>query len=186
MSQRAQIYLLAALVVVFGVVVYLYLYPLSKSQVPGFAGVLAADSKFVPLDVQEPELRLGQLEKLRKLEYAGSRRNIFVVAPSPVAGLTVPAAKAPEPFVGPLRPPPPPPLQVPGEFFGYAAQPKTGRKFAFFTSGDDVLVVAEGDTFLNNFRVVHIGNDSADIEEVSTGRRATVPMIQPPNQASNP
>ena len=186
MKQRVQIYVLAALLVALCAVAYLYVYPVSRSQVPGFAGVFAADNKFVPLDVQEPQLRLGELEKLRKLEYSGSHRNIFVASAPPVAKPAGPSGPAPEPFVGPIKPPPPPPLQVPGEFFGYAAQKSTGHKFAFFTSGDDVLVVAEGDTFLSNFRVVHIGNDSADVEEISSGRRATVPMVQPPSQGSNP
>ena len=44
---------------------------------------------------------------------------------------------------------------------------------------------AEGDTFLNRFRLVHIGNDSADVEEISTGRHATVQMVQPPPEAMN-
>ena len=182
MSRRTEMYLLAGLVIVLAAVLYFR----SRSDVPGIPGVFAADTKFVPLDVQEPQLRLGQLDKLRKLEYSGSHRNIFMTAPPPAAKPSGPAVKPPEPFVGPMKPPPTPPLQVPGEFFGYAAQSKTGRKFAFFTSGDDVLVVAEGDTFLSNFRVVHIGNDSADVEEISSGRRATVPMTQPPNQVSNP
>ena len=182
MSRRTEIYLLAGLVVILAAILYFR----NRSDVPGIAGVFAADTKFVPLDVQEPQLRLNQLERLRKLEYSGSHRNIFVAAPPPVPKPVGQAAAAPPPFVGPMKPPPPPPLQVPGEFFGYAAQPKTGRKFAFIASGDDILVVAEGDTFLNSFRVVHIGNDSADVEEISTGRRATVPMTQPPNQASNP
>ena len=50
---------------------------------------------------------------------------------------------------------------------------------AFFTSGDEVLIVPEGDTFLNGLRLLHIGNDSAEVEEVSSGRHATVPMVQP-------
>ncbi len=58
----------------------------------------------------------------------------------------------------------------------------SGRRVAFFTSGDDVLVVAEGDTFLGRFRLVHIGNDTADVEELGTGRHTTVPMVQPPGE----
>jgi hypothetical protein len=41
------------------------------------------------------------------------------------------------------------------------------------------LVVPEGDTFLHGFRLVHIGDTSADVEEISTGRKATVQMVQP-------
>jgi hypothetical protein len=51
---------------------------------------------------------------------------------------------------------------------------------AFFKQGDEVLVVGEGETFLNNFRLIRIGNDSAEVEQVSDHRHATVPMLQPP------
>jgi hypothetical protein len=74
----------------------------------------------------------------------------------------------------------PTPVQVPGEFFGYAMTPSTGKRVAFFKQGDDVFVVAEGDTFLSNFRLIHIGPDSADVEQISDHRHATVPMVQPP------
>jgi hypothetical protein len=183
MSQRTKAYVLAGLVVLLAAVIYYYEF--NRASVPGFSGVLAADTKFEPLDVQEPSLRLDELTRLRKLEYSGSHRNIFVATPPP---LPVPAgqAAAVRPFVGPKQPPPPPPLQVPAEFFGYASQPHSGKRVAFFTSGDDVLVVAEGDKFLSNFRLVHIGNESADVEEIATGRHATVPLVQPPAPAGNP
>jgi hypothetical protein len=178
-SQRAQAYALAGLLVLLAAIVYYSFF--DKIPSTGFAGVLAADTKFEPLDVQEAQLRLDKLEKLRKLEYSGSHRNIFVVAPPPPpASQAQAAANAAARFVGPMPPPPPPPLQIPAEFFGYATQPRTGRRTAFFTSGDDVLVVSEGDKFLNNLRLVHIGNDSADVEEISSGRHATVQMVQPP------
>src|SRR5271156_4549065 len=178
MSQRTKAYVLAGLVVLLAAVIYYYEF--NRAAVPGFSGVLAADTKFEPLDVQEPSLRLDQLARLRKLEYSGSHRNIFVATPPPVP---VPAGQAAaRPFVGPMQPPPRPPLQVPAEFFGYASQPRSGKRVAFFTSGDDVLVVAEGAKFLNNFRLVHIGNESADVEEISPGRHATVQLVQPPAQ----
>lgn len=181
MSQRTQLLILAGLVVLL--VATMYYYESGSNPGSGSSGVLAADTKFEPLDVQEPGLRLEQLERLRKLEYTGSHRNIFVAAPPPPPQATVQAA--PPKYVGdlyPQTPPPPPPLQVPAEFFGFASQPHTGRRVAFFTSGDDVLVVAEGDKFLSNFRLVHIGNESADVEEIATGRRATVRLVQPPDQ----
>lgn len=181
MTKRTQIYVLAGLTGLLLVVAYFYVF---KTSVPGLPGVLAADTKFEPLDVQEPSLRLDQLDRLRKLEYSGSHRNIFVAgAPPPPKAVAGEAAANVRPFVGPKLPPPPPPLQIPAEFFGYASQTKSGRRVAFFTSGDDVLVVAEGDRFLNAFRLVHIGNESAEVEEVSTGRHAMVPLVQPPDQA---
>ena len=132
------------------------------------AGVFAADPKFAPLDVHEPQLRIDLLQKLRALEYSGSHRNIFVAAPPP------PPPRSRRSLQALLPPPLPPPLQIPAEFFGYATQPHAGRRVAFLTSGDDVLLVAEGDTFLNRFRLVRVGNDSLDVQEISTGRHATL------------
>lgn len=180
MSRRTQIYVLIALGVVFLGVLYNTLHSSTSTG----SGVLAENSSFQPLDIQEPSLHLDRLEKLRKMQGSGPHRNIFVAAaiPPPLAPGQQ-AAKPPEAFVGPKPPPPPPPLQVPAEFFGYATRRTSGKRVAFFTSGDDVLVVPEGDSFLGRYRLVHIGNDTADIEELGTGRHTTVTMVQPPGEA---
>jgi hypothetical protein len=176
MSRRNEIYLLLALLIVL--VGALYYYFEGHNQVAATRKVLAADTKFRPLDVQEPQLRLDLLAKLQKIEYTGTHRNIFVAEPPPPPKAQVEAAAAR--FVGPQAPPPPPPVQVPGQLFGYASEASSGRRVAFFSEGDDVLVVAEGATFLNQFRLIHVTDNSADVEEISTGRHATVPMVQPP------
>jgi hypothetical protein len=177
MSQQKKIYMLVGLLVFAGLVYWFE----NRDSGPSVSGgvVTAADLQFRPLDIQEPKLRLDQLARLRNLEYSGVHRNIFVEAPPPPPP-SVAQQTAQQRMMGPMPPPPPPPLQVPAEFFGYASRPTPGKKVAFFTSGDDVLVVAEGDTFLNRFRLVHIGNDSADVEEISSGRHTMVPMVQPP------
>jgi hypothetical protein len=178
MSRRAQIYVLIGLGVVLAVVFY---NSVRSSDTGSSSGVFAENAQFQPLDVQEPRLHTDRLQKLRKLQDSGPHRNIFVAVaePAPLA----PGQQAVKPtaaFVGPKPPPPPPPLQVPAEFFGYAMRAPSGKRVAFFSSGEDVLVVAEGDTFLSRFRLVHIGNDTADVEELGTGRRTTVTMVQPP------
>jgi hypothetical protein len=58
---------------------------------------------------------------------------------------------------------------------------KSGKRVAFFLQGDDVLVVEEGSVFMDRYRLDKINNDSADVEETSSGRHATVQMIQPAN-----
>lgn len=181
MKGRKELYILAALIVV---VVYAgYYFFNSRDGSAVVPGVLASDTKFEPLQVREPGLRLDLLEKVRKLEYTGSHRNIFVAAPPPPPQ-AVNQAPA-HPFVGPRVPPPPPPLQVPAEFFGYASEPHGGRRVAFFTSGDDILVVGEGETFLGRFRLDRIKNDSADVEEIGTGRHTNVQLVQPPDQGGS-
>jgi hypothetical protein len=178
MKGRKELYLLAGLLVLVAVAAYYFFS--SRGGGAGVPGVLAADSKFEPLQVREPDLRMDLLEKVRKLEYGGQHRNIFVAVPPPPPK---PIEQAPaRAFIGPRVPPPPPPVQVPAEFFGYASVSRGGRRVAFFTSGDDVLVVGEGETFLGRFRLNRINNDSAEVEEIGTGRHTTVQLVQPPNQ----
>lgn len=181
MSRRTQVGVLIGLLLLL-VAVYLA----NRTQMPGLQGVMASDSSFQPLNVEEPELRLDLLEKLQKLDYpAGSHRNIFSAVALPVEPTPEQMARMHQyPIVN--RPPPPPPVQVPAQFFGYASMPSSPRRVAFFLNGDDVLVVQEGSVFMGRFRLDKIGNDSADVEEVSSGRHASVPMVQPPGGQSGP
>ena len=80
---------------------------------------------------------------------------------------------------GPPPPPPEPPLTVPATFFGYATNPRTKNRLAFFSTTDDVFIVGEGGVLMNRYRLVRIGNVSADFEEVSSGKHATLQMSQP-------
>ena len=77
MSRRTEISILVGLLVLLVALFYFN----NRSQDPGIPGVLAADGKFQPLDVHEPQLRLDLLANLQKLAYSGSHRNIFVAAP---------------------------------------------------------------------------------------------------------
>jgi len=175
-KQKIEISVLVGLLVV-GALVYFF----NRSQIAGGMPRVSADAKFVPLSVQEPQLRLDLLAKLQKEESLSAHRNIFNATPPPPPPKPGTNPDGTSKVVGPPVPPPIPPVQVPGEFFGYAVRPApSGTRFGFFKNGDDVLVVAEGDKFLSNYRLIHIGNDSADVEEISSGRHARVAMVQPP------
>ena len=175
-KQKMEISALVGLLVV-GALVYLF----NRNQIGGGVPQVSADAKFVPLSVQEPQLRIDLLAKLQKEESLGARRNIFNATPPPPPPKPGTNPDGTSKVVGPPVPPPIPPVQVPGEFFGYAVRPApSGTRFGFFKNGDEVLVVAEGDKFFSNYRLIHIGNDSADVEEISSGRHARVAMVQPP------
>jgi hypothetical protein len=182
MSKRNQIYVLIGLLLIAA-----YIFYAQRSEGPGMAGVLASDSTFHPLNVEEPHLRLDLLDKIKKLDYSGSHRNIFIFGPPPPPPRS-PAEIARENFraQGPQKPPPPPPVTVPAQLFGSAFMSKTGKRVAFFLDGDEVLVVEEGSVFLNRYRLDKIGNDSADVEETSSGRHAAVQMVQPANGDAGP
>ncbi|MBI1737842.1 MAG: hypothetical protein HYR58_01170, partial [Acidobacteria bacterium] len=167
--QKIQFYLLGALLVLLaGVTLY------NWNQSPALAGVFGVSEKFEPLSVENPSLRIDKLERIRKLEYNGSRRSIFTAyMPPPPA--------PPIPKIDPSKLPPPPeaPLTLPVKFFGYATDPTSGRKRAFFTDGEDVFILSEGEMLQNRFRLLRIGNATADFEEIQSGKRATLPLEQP-------
>lgn len=178
MSERKKIQLLIALLVIAG---GLYFY--ERTSNPSLPTGVQADTGFSPLNVQEPTLQLDRLRKAQNDQYTGTQRNIFVAAPPP-APKQVARTEAPPPFVGPQPPPPPPPLQVPVEFYGIESS--QGRQVALLKNGDDVLIVSPGGTFMNRFRLLRIGNESAEVEEISSGRHATLPLVPPIDQASGP
>ena len=169
MTQKFQLYVFVALLVLLAGVT------LSNwNQSPQLAGVFGGNEKFEPLSVENPSLRLDKLERIRKLEYGGSRRSIFTAYMPPP-----PAPPVPGPDFTKLEPPPEPPLTLPVKFFGYATDPNSGRKRAFFTNGEDVFILSEGEMLQNRFRLLRIGNATADFEEVLSGKRATLPLEQP-------
>ncbi len=170
MTQRLQLYLLIALLALLAVV---WIYNWNKSPVNVVAS--GGSDKFEPLSVENPSLRMDKLERIRKLEYQGSRRSIFTAElPPPVR----PDVSKNNPPVAPT-PPPEPPLTLPVKFFGYSTDPSSGRKRAFFTNGEDVFILSEGEILQGRFRLLRIGNAAADFEEMQTGKRASLPLEQP-------
>jgi hypothetical protein len=139
--------------------------------------VAATTERFEPLPVENPALRIDMLERIRKLEYSGTPRNIFVLtSPPPPPQKVDTGISAPPPPVGP------PPLEVPLKFFGFVAAAQGAQRRGFFSNGEDVFIVAEGETLLNRFRLLRVGNLTAEVEEIGSGRRATLTLeeMMPP------
>jgi hypothetical protein len=171
MPQRTKLVLLAVLGVVFAFMVYL------NFRSPGVSAVPAsADLRDDPIAIENPALRLDLLEHLKTLQYQGSHRNIFSAAAPTAPAPRVIAKPTPAP---PPGPPPVAPLVVPATFFGYVTDARTGVRRAFFSEGDDVFVVGVGDILLGRFRLLQIGNSTAELEETASGRRATVTLQEP-------
>ena len=171
MSRRTQVYVFLGLLAVLAVALLR-----NVVTAPEITNVLLADEKFAPLAVENPSLRLDKLERIRKLEYAGTGRDIFNAAPPP------PPVK-PQPVVTTQTSPPPPPdlpLQLPFKFYGYASDPQTGKRRAFFTNGEDIWIAAEGETILGRFRLLRIGNTTAELEETASSKRVTLQLEQAP------
>src|ERR1700752_1010662 len=90
-NRQKRVLLLAALVVVFFYIIY------RSNRSPEIAPVVSnADERFRPIAVENPALKLDLLERLKKLQYEGSHRNIFSpVAPPPASAVPPPSAIPP-------------------------------------------------------------------------------------------
>jgi hypothetical protein len=62
-------------------------------------------------------------------------------------------------------PPPPPP--IPLKFYGFASR-KDGNKRIFLSKGEDIFVAKEGDIVDRRYKIVHIGTNSVEVQDVLT------------------
>jgi hypothetical protein len=178
MTRQKQMIVLGVLFVVLLAVLYQY-----KGAILGETadspGPVTVDERFTPLDVDNPALRMDILKRFLELQYQGVHRSIF--------SATLPPPPAPPPSAkqvvnpAPASPSGPPPLTVDAKYFGYVSDMGGSHRKAFFatSNNEDVFIAGEGDTLLGRFRVDHITNTTADVEEVSSGRHATLTLEQP-------
>jgi hypothetical protein len=83
-------------------------------------------------------------------------------------------AAAPTPVPTPAGPPPPPPINV--KYIG-SVEAEKGPKVAFFlTEQKEVLTGQVGDTVMNRFKVVRIGIESVDVQDVGSGQVRRLPL----------
>jgi hypothetical protein len=171
MWKQWRVYVLTIVLLVLLTVFYL-----QQNRTAQLVRVFSAPAQYTPLQVPDPTLRLDLQERKRQIEYTGTHRNIFSASlPPPTAA--EPVAQSPPP---PPPPAGPPPLTIPFTYFGYVEDPRSGRRRGAFTNGEEVWIAAEGETVMTRFRVVQLGSANAVIEEVSSGRRATLLLEQPP------
>lgn len=171
MSNRVKAYGLAVLLVLLGWVL-LRQFQNSPQVIAGQPG-----AKFVPIEVDDPTLRIDDITASQKREYQGKGRNIFHYGRAPVVQQPVEQKPVEQVEVKTEPPPPPPP---PFKFYGVATNPASGRKRAFFTNGEDIWIAEEGQMIDRRFKLVSIGATSAEVEETATGRRVTMPLEELP------
>jgi hypothetical protein len=177
MKEKTKGIWLAALIVVAALVWYL---ERRDSSAQATSSQIAGELTYKPLAVDNPALQREKQAASRKTEYKSSGRDLFSeMAPPPVAVAQKEERRAPQ---GPVQLPPPPPPSLPGnvKFFGYGTVPNGTAKRAFLSDGDQIFIVAEGDTLLGRYRVVKIGNSNLDFEEIASGRRGSTTLSEEP------
>ena len=183
MKQKRQV---GALLILILIAVAVWLLNFRSKQVTADVVSSMQDDKGI-IDLENPQIRMDQIERARKAAYKSSGRNPFSPAPPPQKAAPRPDNKKeiPGPQL-PAPPPPPPPLALPSnlKFYGFGTVPNGTSRRAFLTDGQEVYVIAEGETFLNRFRILRIGNASLEFEEIATGRTGSTPLIE--EQAGGP
>jgi hypothetical protein len=171
MKQRTKIALLAGLMLAAAGVFY---FDSIGGSLPGSKTQSLGTVPYLPLPVENPALRRWKLDASRHTDYKTGGRDLFSeFLPPPPAPKRQPA---PAPVVQVPVEPPPPTLPANMKYFGYGTVPNGTSRRAFLTDGEEPLVVAEGDTLLGRFRILKINNASLEFEEISSGRRNSIPL----------
>jgi hypothetical protein len=176
MDDKTKGMILVALIAVAAFVWYLE----RRSDSVGVSTAQLGELPYKPLPVENPALQREKQQASRNTEYKGGGRDLFSeMAPPPPVVAQKEEHRAPQ---GPIPLPPPPPPSLPGnvKFFGYGTVPNGTAKRAFLSDGDQIFIVAEGDTLLGKYRVVKIGNANLDFEEIASGRRGSAMLSEEP------
>ena len=120
----------------------------------------------------DPTLRFDWLKSSEEVTYKGTGRDIFRSQPEEAA-IPKPLPPDKQPNAVPA-PPPPPPIDL--KFYGFASR-KDGYKRIFLSKGEDIFVAKEGDIVDRRYKIVHIGQNSVDVEDVLTNNRQTLPLL---------
>jgi hypothetical protein len=134
------------------------------------------------LAVENPQIRWGELKRAQETEYKSNGRNPFTMIAVPTPDQVRLKKEADDAKNQPPPPPPPPPpptrasLPANLKYFGYGTVPNGTPRRAFFTDGEDVYVVTEGDTLLGRYRILKVGNTNLEFQEISSGLPGTAPL----------
>jgi hypothetical protein len=119
----------------------------------------------------DPTLRTDLLKTSEDVTYKGAGRDIFQNQPEP--------PPVPKPIVDPMKdrtpPPPPPPPPIPLKFYGFSGN-KSGPKEVFLSKGDDIFIAKEGQIVDRRYKILKIGPNSVEVEDVLNNNRQTLPL----------
>jgi len=119
----------------------------------------------------DPTLRFDLLKSSEDVTYKGTGRDIFHSQPEMAE---IPKAAQPDITPqGPAQPPPPPPIDL--KFYGFAG-PKNGNKRIFLLKGEDIFLAKEGDIVDRRYKIMHIGANSVEVQDVLTNNTQTIPL----------
>jgi hypothetical protein len=135
----------------------------------------------------DPTLKLDLLAKLNKVGLdMGTRGSVFdwgkAPPPPPPPPVKIPVGPMPATAQNkkadppaPPKPAEPPPPPIPLKFYGFSTH--SGAKRAFFLDGDDIDVAGENEIIKNRYKVIKIGVNSVEMEDLNDKHQQTLPLI---------
>jgi hypothetical protein len=142
--------------------------------------VLPEDMDLTKVD---PTIRQDLLARVRSVGDVGGSRSLFEFYTPPPP--PVPPVK-PGPVVVPPPPPPPPPppgpppvrrTPIPFKYFGFEGRGQKGLKRAFFVNAEETWLRGAGETISNRYKVVRIGETSAEVEDTVEKYTETLRLV---------
>ena len=172
MKRRGQLIVLVALIAVLVILQFaMREKPAAPAPVAGKSAASPRAGARAALSAIPDSLLVVKERKPDTRRRAAARRNIFEYGRRAAPPPTEVAVAAP--------PAPPPAPPAPLRFYGFAERSQGGRRQVFLTDGEEVYLAAEGDVVLRRYRVLRVGNQSIELEEVSGKQRWVVPLEQP-------
>lgn len=169
MKQKKQLAVLVVLLLIGG---FIWFYYFGHDRSVTTVDNALSDQNSQLINVDNPSLHKDGVERARKTEYKSGGRNIFTHEVPPPSR-PKPGPKPNDPPIVPPVQPPPKVSPLPVKFFGFGTIPNGTARVAFFSDGEEVTVVKEGELLMNRFRILKIGNANLEYEEISTGLRGT-------------
>jgi hypothetical protein len=172
--KRKEIALLGLLGLVLAVVLFFWLRgpsrPLAAATTP--AGTVSAED--------QPRIDLARLTQDRPETEVG-RRDLFEFGAPPVKE-TPPPVHTPPPVMVATPPPGPPPPTIPRlpplnlKYIGSLERLPGLRVAVLLTDRNEILTGQAGEVLANRYRIVKIGFESVDLQEVGTGDTRRIPL----------
>jgi hypothetical protein len=137
------------------------------------------EDRIADLSKVDPTIRFDYMDKVLKVPQAGGARDLFQILKTPPVTKVAEVLKGPEPklhpFVGPMKPAPPPPAPpppgpkpvepIPLRYFAYSTLHPDGKRTAFFWDGDEIVGGDEGQVLKKRYRIVKITVDRVLVED---------------------
>jgi hypothetical protein len=64
------------------------------------------------------------------------------------------------------------------KYYGFTTDSATKAKRVFLTNGQDIFIAAEGEVVANRYKIVHIGVNSVEVEDMRNKNRQQLPLIE--------